>query len=140
MCKIKIKTLLIENNNNIGRTVDLLDEFMKQQVAKRTKELEKKNIELIKEISEQKQLEETLIQSEKLRPLSTRISEVAHEFNNIFTIISGNAQLLENSYKEHGKLAEGLRIIKKATDDGAEISSRMKQLARIEKGGKGRYA
>ena len=140
MNKIKIKTLLIENNNNIGRTVDLLDEFMKQQVAKRTKELEKKNIELIKEISEQKQLEETLIQSEKLRPLSTRISEVAHEFNNIFTIISGNAQLLENSYKEHGKLAEGLRIIKKATDDGAEISNRMKQLARKEKGGKGQYA
>jgi signal transduction histidine kinase len=140
MSKIKIKTLLVDNINNIDRTVDLLGEFMEQHIAKRTKELEKKNTELIKEISEQKQLEDTLFQSEKLRSIGTRISEVAHKFNNIFTIISGNAQLLENSYKDHGELADGLRTIKKATDEGAKISNRMFKIARIEKGGEGPYA
>ncbi|MGR3173663.1 MAG: hypothetical protein ACUZ8N_03605 [Candidatus Scalindua sp.] len=140
MSKSKIKTLLIENNKNIDRTVDLLDEFMEQQVAKHTKELEKKNTELIKEISEQRQLKETLFQSEKLRSGGTIIFEVAHEFINIFTIISGNAQLLENSYKDHRKLADGLRTIKKATDEGVEISNRMFMFARVKKGGERHYA
>ena len=137
MSKNKIKTLLVENINNIDRTVDLLGEFMEQHIAKRTKELEMKNTELIKAISEQRQLEDTLFHSEKLRSIGTRISEVTHKFNNILAIISGNAQLLENRYKDHEELVDGLRTIKKATEAGAEVSNRMFKFASIEKGGEG---
>jgi PAS domain S-box-containing protein len=72
-----------------------------------------------------KQAEEALLQSEKLKSIGTITSGIAHEFNNILAIISGNVQLLEASYKDHEELTKALRTIKRATNDGAEISRRM---------------
>jgi PAS domain S-box-containing protein len=77
------------------------------------------------DITEIKKMEEALLQSEKLKSIGTISAGIAHEFNNILAVISGNVQLLERKYKDHDELAEALRTIRKATDDGAEISSKM---------------
>ena len=78
-----------------------------------------------RDITERKKTEQALIQSEKLKSIGTITAGISHEFNNILAIISGNVQLLERAYKEHGGLTDALRIIKSATDDGAEISGKM---------------
>ncbi|MGR3303142.1 MAG: PAS domain S-box protein [Candidatus Scalindua sp.] len=90
-------------------------------------------LSMIEDITEKKKMEEVLLQSEKLKSIGTITSGVAHEFNNILAIISGNAQLLEESRKDDEELANALRIIKRATNDGAEISKRMLKFTKTAK-------
>lgn len=78
-------------------------------------------------------MEETLLQSEKLKSMGMMTSGVAHDFNNILAIISCNAQLLEMIYRDHKEMMDGLTIIRKATKDGAEIVNRMKKFTRTDK-------
>ena len=77
---------------------------------------------LNKEITKRKKMEETLLQSEKLRSIGTLTAGISHEFNNILAIISGTVQLLEGSRKDDEELSDALSTIKKASKDGAEIS------------------
>jgi len=79
----------------------------------------------VTDITERKKMEASLLQSEKLRVAGTITAGISHEFNNILAIISGNVQLLKRKYKDHGDLTNTLHIIKRATDDGAEISGKM---------------
>ncbi len=72
-----------------------------------------------------KQAESALLHSERLKSLGTITAGISHEFNNILTIISGNVSLLDIEHNNHGQLSDKLNIIKKATKDGAEITSRM---------------
>ncbi len=84
------------------------------------------------DITEIKRIEEALLQSEKLKSIGTITSGIAHEFNNILAVISGNIQLMEGKYKDHDELLEALSIIMKATNDGAEISSKMLRFTKTE--------
>lgn len=72
-----------------------------------------------------KQSEDALLQSEKLKSIGTITTGIAHEFNNILAVISGNVQLLEGAYKDDAELTDALRIVERAANDGAEISSNM---------------
>ncbi|MCP4267384.1 MAG: PAS domain S-box protein [Candidatus Brocadiaceae bacterium] len=72
-----------------------------------------------------KQAESALLQSERLKSIGTITAGISHEFNNILAIISGNVSLLDFEYNNDGKLSDMLNVIKKATKDGAEITSRM---------------
>lgn len=85
------------------------------------------------DITEQKELERKILQSERLKALGEMISGIAHEFNNILTIVLGNVQLLENSYGDHGELTESLRIIRKVAFDGTETVRRMHEFTRAER-------
>ena len=66
---------------------------------------------IIRDLTERKKMEGALLQSEKLKSIGTMTAGISHEFNNILAIISGNVQLLEMKYKDHGKLTEGLSTI-----------------------------
>ena len=90
-------------------------------------------VEFYHDVTERKRMEEMLMQSEKLKSIGTIASGVAHEFNNVLAIISGNVQLLEETSKDNKELTDVLRIIISATDDGAEISSKMLQFTKTEK-------
>ncbi|MGR3174344.1 MAG: hybrid sensor histidine kinase/response regulator, partial [Candidatus Scalindua sp.] len=90
-------------------------------------------LSMIEDITEKKKMEEALLQSEKLKSIGTITSGVAHEFNNILAIISGNVQLLEGAYKDHKELTNALSVIKRATNDGAQISRRMLKFTKTAK-------
>ena len=79
-----------------------------------------------------KQSEDALLQSEKLKTIGTITSGITHEFNNILAIISGNIQLLEGNYKGDKELTDAFCTIKRATEDGAEISSKMLLFAKTK--------
>ncbi|MCP4254301.1 MAG: response regulator, partial [Candidatus Scalindua sp.] len=61
-------------------------------------------------------------------------SGVSHELNNILAIISGNVQLLKETYKGDEGLRESLCTIMMAIDDGINISSKMLKFTKTENG------
>ncbi len=105
----------------------VINKSLEKRVADRTDQLSHKNKELLFEIAERKQIEETLLQSEKLKALGVMSSGVAHEFNNILAIIMGYAQLMQQGYGDHKKLGKSIRVIIEATKDGAEIVRRVQE-------------
>jgi len=95
---------------------------------------------IFRDISERKQLEGKLIQSERLKALGEMASGVAHDFNNLLATILGRIQLLKlklESYQGAERrqstkyLSEGLTIIEKATTDGAEAVRRIQEFTKI---------
>jgi len=124
---LMIVSIETTERNKVESELKTINESLEQHVIDRTVELTKINEELQNEIAERKKIEETLIQSEKLKSLGTITAGISHEFNNILNIISGNVQLLQMDYKDHSNLMDSLSIIKKAIDNGASITDRMRE-------------
>ena len=85
------------------------------------------------DITERKQAEEALLQSEKIKAMGIMTSGVAHEFNNILGIISANAQLMEEKNGDNKELTEALRTIYRVAEDGANIVDRMYEFINVKK-------
>ncbi len=84
------------------------------------------------DITERKNMESALVHTEKLKSLGEITAGVAHEFNNILSIIIGSAEVLEGGFKDEESLKRGLSDIIRAGDDGAEIVKRMLTFAKAE--------
>ena len=97
-------------------------------------------IAVMRDISERKEMEEKLLQSEKLKSLGELAGGVAHDFNNVLAAILGRVQLLRmnvetSSEKREVKksprdLRRNLEIIEKAALDGAETVRRIQEFSR----------
>ncbi len=121
--EIHIPEFTIMSNDNRDIIVELL-------ITKIEWEEEPAYLASFNDITERKKAGETLLRSEKLQSLGTITAGVSHEFNNILAIISGNVQLLEGSRKDDEELTNAFRVIKRAANDGAEISSKMLKFTR----------
>jgi PAS domain S-box-containing protein len=84
------------------------------------------------EITERKKMEEMLLQSEKLKSLGTITAGVAHEFNNILSIVMGSAEVVEGGFEDELQLKKGLAAIIKASEDGAGIVKNMLTFAKTK--------
>lgn len=90
------------------------------------------------DVSEQKQaesqmaqLEDQLRQAQKMEAIGQLASGVAHDFNNILQVISGNAQLLQlHGHLEQEMLASRLSEIVKAVERGITLTRAMLAFAR----------
>jgi len=90
---------------------------------------------------EKKKLEEKLIQSEKLRALGQMAGGVAHDFNNVLTIILGKTQLIKQRLNEYesGAITQTIHdfsgyldIIEKSALDGAQTVKRIQKLTQTK--------
>ena len=85
---------------------------------------------IIKDMTEEKQLRERLLQSEKLRSLGEMAAGIAHNFNNILTAILGQTRLLVYYPANVEAVQKGLVIIGKAAEDGVTTVQRLQKFAR----------
>ena len=95
---------------------------------------------IVRDITERKEMENKLLQSEKLKSLGELAGGVAHDFNNVLAAILGRAQLLklnlnaptgkQEKRKSVYEIKNGLEIIEKAAMDGAETVRRIQEFAR----------
>jgi len=101
---------------------------------------EKDIIAVMRDITERKEMEHKLLQSEKLKSLGELSGGVAHDFNNVLAAILGRVQLLRMRLEPPpGKqekresmldLKKGLEVIEKAALDGAETVRRIQEFSR----------
>jgi len=97
-------------------------------------------ISVMRDITERKEMEKKLLQSEKLKSLGELAGGVAHDFNNVLAAILGRVQLLRTQIvlppgkKEKRKsvldLKAGLEIIERAAIDGSETVRRIQEFSR----------
>jgi len=84
---------------------------------------------LLTDTTERKELQEHLLQHEKLRALGELAGGVAHDFNNILGIILGRSQLLQRAVGDE-EVRRGLQTIERAAFDGGETVRRIQDFAR----------
>jgi signal transduction histidine kinase len=84
---------------------------VEQKVAQRTRELEIANRELV--------------HSQKMNALGTLAAGVAHDFNNILSIIKGSAQIIEDNMGNPQKVRTRVDRIKTVVEQGAGIVKAM---------------
>ncbi|MEP6533958.1 MAG: PAS domain S-box protein [Bryobacteraceae bacterium] len=90
--------------------------------------------DVARDITEQKQLEEQLRQTQKLESLGVLAGGVAHDFNNLLTGIMGNASLLFNDMNPGSENAEFADAIVRASERAANLTGQLLAYA-----GKGRF-
>jgi PAS domain S-box-containing protein len=85
---------------------------------------------ICKDVTEERQLREQVLQAEKLRMVGEMAAGIAHNFNNVLTTILTRAQILALQLTDTTALQRGLNLIAQAASDGATIVRRLQQLAR----------
>ncbi|GAV21470.1 blue-light-activated protein [Mariprofundus micogutta] len=81
------------------------------------------------DLTEKKEIESALLQSQKLEAVGTLVGGVAHNFNNLLAAISGKAYLAERS-KSVEKTKANLRDIQTLAFDSAELVRQLLTFAR----------
>jgi len=82
------------------------------------------------DITDRKNLEQQLLQSQKLESLGTLAGGIAHDFNNILGIIMGHASLLGEVAADPVKLRRSAVAIEKAGNRGASLVRQILTFAR----------
>jgi signal transduction histidine kinase/CheY-like chemotaxis protein len=93
-----------------------LNSSLEQRIRDRTAELEKTHAQLR--------------QSQKLEAIGQLTGGVAHDFNNVLQVISGNLQLLQMSFAGNPEAQRRLESASFAADRGAKLSSQLLAFAR----------
>lgn len=84
----------------------------------------------LRDISEQKKLEHQLVQALKMESIGRLAGGVAHDFNNILTIILSSTILLQRGIIEPEKFSKALDTITKASQRGASLVKQLLTFAR----------
>ncbi len=82
---------------------------------------EKLILAMVRDISERKQLEERIRYAHKMEAMSTLTAGIAHNFNNILSVIVGNTDLAKYQAADNGKAGASLNNIEKACLRAKEI-------------------
>ena len=83
-----------------------------------------------KDITKTKELEEQLLQAQKLEAIGRLTGGIAHDFNNILTILSGYTEMLENSIDKKSRQFNYLIKLKDAIDRASELVNKLLAFSR----------
>jgi len=87
-------------------------------------------LEVFQDITEQKKLQQELMQSQKMLSIGTLAGGIAHDFNNILAIILGYTSIFNSIKDDPQKLSDGVNAIRQAVDRGAALVRQILTFAR----------
>ena len=73
----------------------------------------------VKDVTQKRAAEEQLIQAQKMEAVGQLTGGIAHEFNNMLTVITGTIEILADAVKDNPPLATITKLISEAADRGA---------------------
>jgi PAS domain S-box-containing protein len=76
---------------------------------------------IIRDMTHQKQLEQRLIQAQKMEAIGTLAGGIAHDFNNILAVIIGHAELMREELGERSPMSKRAEQIVISSERGAEL-------------------
>jgi PAS domain S-box-containing protein len=85
---------------------------------------------VIRDLTQEKRMEERFRQMEKLDTVGRLAGGVAHDFNNLLTVIGGNAELARTILEEGGSPVEELREVCQAADKGGRLTQQLLAFSR----------
>jgi PAS domain S-box-containing protein len=83
-----------------------------------------------RDVSQEAALEAQLRQSQKMEAIGRLAGGLAHDFNNILTVVLGNAELLQQTYSNAPEMAEPLEEIHRAGQRAADLTRQLLVFAR----------
>lgn len=95
--------------------------YFAQKARLRQKEVEEANRKLVGEAAERKNLEEQLLQSQKMEAVGQLTGGIAHEFNNILATINGYAEFTLMKMKDGDQFRRNLEEIAAAGEKAANL-------------------
>ncbi|WP_298242539.1 ATP-binding protein [uncultured Bradyrhizobium sp.] len=84
----------------------------------------------VRDITQKRAAEEQLVQSQKMEAVGQLTGGIAHEFNNMLTVITGTIEILADAVKDNPPLATITKLISEAADRGAALTSSLLSFAR----------
>jgi len=105
----------------LNRLAQLKLKELNEMVASRTGELEAANLLLKRESEERLELERQFRHAQKMDVVGQLAAGVAHDFNNILTIIHGHASMLGLQLGEEGPHARSLSQIRSSAERAANL-------------------
>jgi len=84
----------------------------------------------VEDVTERKQLEEQLVQSQKMEAIGTLAGGIAHDFNNLLTAIIGYSQLAGARLREGEPLYKEIEEIRKAGTRAADLTGQLLAFSR----------
>ena len=84
----------------------------------------------LRDITAKRLAEEQLIQAQKMEAVGQLTGGIAHEFNNMLTVITGTIDILADGVKGNPPLAGITKLISDAADRGARLTSSLLAFAR----------
>lgn len=107
---------------------------LEQRVEARTAELAGANQQLQHQMEERERMDNTLRQIQRLEAIGQLTSGVAHDFNNILTVVLGNLGFLQKAVgSADGRLTQRLSNMRTAAERGAKLTAQLLAFSRRQR-------
>ncbi len=103
---------------------------LEQRVTERTEELSRANTALQAEMTERQRAEEVLRQVQKMEAVGQLAAGIAHDYNNILTVIQGHIELLLQTRGHDTELKESLTQVATAATRAANLTRQLLAFSR----------
>ncbi len=113
-----------------GALVREYSEALFRKLEKKMADLEQVNQELTQSISEQKRLEEQLRQTQKMEAIGRFSTGIAHDINNILTVIIGYGDMIQRKMPTDGPQRDKIDQILNAAERAGNLTSSLLTFSR----------
>ena len=113
----------LTNRKRAEEELQILNAKLKDRVAEQT-------AELVRAIGQREELQDQLVQAQKMESIGTLAGGVAHDFNNLLNLILGYASALERDAGNPAKVSESIDVIKDTVKRGASLVQQLLSMVR----------
>jgi PAS domain S-box-containing protein len=106
-----------------------LNATLESRIEKRTAELAQANDRLMREMTERERAQMALVQTQKMEALGRLTSGISHDFNNLLSVIQGNADLV-NLLSTDERLKRIAATIRRTAQQGAKLTGQLLAFSR----------